>query len=80
MPEFIKEMFGKITQTNIPTFIAVVIAAPLLEEWLIREVALKGMLQHMAPHQSHPVVFRHVWSHSHESLASHSGIFDGMSF
>jgi len=47
-----KEMFGKITQTNIPTFIAVVIAAPLLEEWLIREVALKGMLQHMAPHKA----------------------------
>ena len=52
MPEFIKEMFGKITQTNIPTFVAVVIAAPLLEEWLIREVALKGMLQHMAPHKA----------------------------
>lgn len=52
MPEFIKKMFEQITQTNVPTFVAVVVAAPLLEEWLLREVALKGMLQHMAPHKA----------------------------
>lgn len=49
MPEFIKETFALMTESNIPTLIAVVIAAPLLEEWLLREIALKGMLQHMAP-------------------------------
>ncbi|HHV03265.1 MAG: CPBP family intramembrane metalloprotease [Bacteroidales bacterium] len=49
MPEFLKEIFASMTQSNIPTFIAVVIAAPLLEEWLLRGIALKGMLQHMAP-------------------------------
>jgi uncharacterized protein len=49
MPEFIKELFEKMTESNLPTFLAVVIAAPLLEEWLLRAVALKGMLQHMDP-------------------------------
>lgn len=49
MPEFMKKMFEQMTETNVPTFIAVVVAAPLLEEWLLRSVALKGMLQHMAP-------------------------------
>jgi hypothetical protein len=49
MPEFIKELFEKMTENNLPTFLAVVIAAPLLEEWLLRAVALKGMLQHMDP-------------------------------
>lgn len=49
MPEFMKEIFAKMTENNLPTFVAVVIAAPLLEEWLLRGVALKGMLQHMAP-------------------------------
>jgi membrane protease YdiL (CAAX protease family) len=49
MPEFMKDLFAKMTQSNIPTFIAVVVAAPLLEEWLLRGVALKGMLHHMAP-------------------------------
>ncbi|NLA16099.1 MAG: CPBP family intramembrane metalloprotease [Bacteroidales bacterium] len=49
MPEFIKKMFEKMTQSNLPTFIAIVVAAPLLEEWLLRSVALKGMLQHMDP-------------------------------
>ncbi len=49
MPDFIKELFEKMTQNNLPTFLAVVIAAPLLEEWLLRAVALKGLLQHMDP-------------------------------
>ncbi|MFA5301900.1 MAG: type II CAAX endopeptidase family protein [Bacteroidales bacterium] len=49
MPEFMKELFEKMTENNLPTFLAVVIAAPLLEEWLLRAVALKGMLQHMDP-------------------------------
>ncbi|MBP6868245.1 MAG: CPBP family intramembrane metalloprotease [Bacteroidales bacterium] len=49
MPDFIKEIFSKMSENNLPTFVAVVIAAPILEEWLLRGVALKGMLQHMAP-------------------------------
>lgn len=49
MPEFIKDLFEKMTENNFPTFLAVVIAAPLLEEWLVRKIALGGMLQHMAP-------------------------------
>ncbi|HRW94971.1 MAG TPA: type II CAAX endopeptidase family protein [Bacteroidales bacterium] len=49
MPEFIKDLFEKMTESNLPTFLAIVIAAPLLEEWLLRAVALKGMLQHMDP-------------------------------
>ncbi len=49
MPEFMKEIFERMTESNLPTFVAVVIAAPILEEWLLRGLALKGMLQHMAP-------------------------------
>lgn len=49
MPEFMKEIFAKMSENNLPTFVAVVVAAPILEEWLLRNVALKGMLQHMAP-------------------------------
>lgn len=47
MPDFMKDLFERMTQNNLPTFLAVVIAAPLLEEWLLRAIALKGMLQHM---------------------------------
>lgn len=49
MPDFMKELFAQMTDTNLPGFITVVLVAPLLEEWMLRGVALKGMLQHMDP-------------------------------
>ena len=67
-PEFMKKMFEQMTETNVPTFIAVAVAAPLLEEWLLRSVALKGMLQHMAPWKAI------VWS------AVMFGVIDGYSW
>ena len=45
MPDFIKKLFDSFTQSGWVSFISVVIMAPLLEEWLLRGVALKGLLQ-----------------------------------
>ncbi len=49
MPESMQKILNTLTETNLPTFLSVVVAAPLLEEWLLRGVALKGMLERMAP-------------------------------
>lgn len=49
MPESMQKILGSLTETNFPTFVSVVIAAPICEEWLLRGVALKGMLEHMSP-------------------------------
>ena len=49
MPEFLKKVFAKMSQSDLPTFLSVVVCAPLLEEWLLRRVALKGLLQHTKP-------------------------------
>lgn len=46
MPDSIKKIFEQLGNSDLPTFVMVVIAAPVCEEWLVRGVALKGMLQH----------------------------------
>ena len=45
MPEVMKNLFATITQSGWISFITVVVMAPVLEEWLLRGVALKGLLQ-----------------------------------
>ncbi|MDR2585370.1 MAG: CPBP family intramembrane metalloprotease [Prevotellaceae bacterium] len=45
MPDLFKEIFASVVQGNWVTVLSVVVAAPLLEEWLLRGVALKGLLQ-----------------------------------
>ena len=45
MPEFIKKIFESLTNTGWVTLVSVVIMAPLFEEWLLRKVALGGLLK-----------------------------------
>jgi len=45
MPDFIKELFGEIGNYGWLSVLALVIMAPLLEEWLCRGVALNGLLR-----------------------------------
>jgi len=49
MPVFIEDIFASVFTANLPTFISVVIAAPLAEEWLCRGVILKGLLANRMP-------------------------------
>lgn len=49
MPDFIKEIFAQLSKNDFPTFLMVVIAAPLCEEWLCRGVIAKGLLRHSTP-------------------------------
>jgi membrane protease YdiL (CAAX protease family) len=49
MPDFIKEIFAQLSQNDFSTFLMVVIAAPLCEEWLCRGVIAKGLLHHGTP-------------------------------
>jgi len=45
MPDFIKELFGQIGNHGWISFFSLVVFAPLLEEWLCRGIALKGLLK-----------------------------------
>ena len=45
MPEVMKSLFSTITQSGWISFVSVVVMAPVLEEWLLRGVALKGLLR-----------------------------------
>jgi membrane protease YdiL (CAAX protease family) len=49
MPEPMKELFEGTFQLNLPTFLMVVIAAPVCEEWLCRGIIAKGLLRHSTP-------------------------------
>lgn len=46
MPDSLRKLFEKMSESDLYTFLAVVVAAPICEEWMLRGVALKGMLQH----------------------------------
>ena len=45
MPDFIKELFGEIGNHGWLSVLALVVMAPLFEEWLCRGVALNGLLK-----------------------------------
>ena len=45
MPDFIKELFGEMGNHGWLSVLALVIMAPLLEEWLCRSVAINGLLK-----------------------------------
>ncbi len=49
MPENVKEIYLRLIENPFWTTISVAAAAPLIEEFLLRGVMLRGMLQHMAP-------------------------------
>lgn len=49
MPEAVKEIYRQMLDNNLWTTVSVVIAAPLVEEFLLRGVMLRGMLKHTYP-------------------------------
>jgi len=49
VPDFVQKMFEGMFQNNLATFLMVVIAASLCEEWLCRGVITKGLLRHGSP-------------------------------
>ncbi|MDD2564214.1 MAG: type II CAAX endopeptidase family protein [Salinivirgaceae bacterium] len=49
MPDFMKELFLSMSKTDIYSFITIVIAAPILEEFLFRGIVLKGLLKRYSP-------------------------------
>jgi len=50
MPDIIKQLFS--FQNNLPTFLSMVVLAPVCEEWLCRGVILKGLLAHYPPRKA----------------------------
>jgi len=51
-PEFMEEIFANMVQISLPSFLTVVIAAPILEELLCRGIMLKKMLREMSPYKA----------------------------
>lgn len=49
MPDSVLEFFAKMVQMNLPGFLTVAIAAPILEELIFRGVVLKGFLKRYDP-------------------------------
>lgn len=49
MPEYMKEMFGRLFQRDAVTLLMVAVAAPVCEEWMCRGVIAKGLLRHSTP-------------------------------
>ncbi len=49
MPEALKEIYRQMLTNTFWTAMSVAVAAPLIEEFLLRGVMLRGMLQHMSP-------------------------------
>jgi len=52
MPEWIKQIFAELMQKSLPTFLMVVVFAPICEEWLLRGIILKGLLTHYSPRKA----------------------------
>ena len=52
MPDFIKELFATLGKNDLPTFLTVVIAGPVLEELLFRGIVLDGFLKTYSPVKS----------------------------
>lgn len=49
MPDFIEEFFAQMLSANIWAFLTVVVAAPILEELLMRGIVLNGLLRNYSP-------------------------------
>lgn len=49
MPEAIKEVYKKMLSDTLWTTLSVAVAAPLIEEFLLRGVMMRGMLQYISP-------------------------------
>ncbi|MBN2596009.1 type II CAAX endopeptidase family protein [Labilibaculum sp.] len=49
MPDILMEMFKEMLQPNIWGFLTVVVAAPILEEFLMRGIVLDGLLRNYSP-------------------------------
>ena len=49
MPQSIKEIFEKILNNSLWAFITTVIAAPVMEEFLLRGIIERGLLKHTTP-------------------------------
>ncbi len=49
MPESIKDVFEKILSNSVWAFITTVVAAPIIEEFLLRGIIERGLLKHTTP-------------------------------
>lgn len=52
MPEAIKQIFEKILSNSVWAFMATVIAAPIIEEFLLRGIMERGLLYHSTPRKA----------------------------
>ncbi len=52
MPESVKDVYRKMLSDPIWTTLSVAVAAPLIEEFLLRGVMMRGMLRHTTPIQA----------------------------
>ena len=52
MPEYIQQIFEKMLSDSFWAFATVVVAAPLLEEFILRGVIMRGLLYHTTPLKS----------------------------
>lgn len=52
MPESIKQVFEKILSGSVWAFITTVIAAPVIEEFILRGIMMRGLLRHTTPLQA----------------------------
>lgn len=52
MSDEMEQRFADMVSTSVPSFLTVVIAAPILEELLCRGVVLRGLLNHMPPYRA----------------------------
>jgi len=48
-PEIIQQMFADVIKNNLPSFLLLVVIAPVCEEWLFRGIILKGILTRYSP-------------------------------
>ncbi|MDR0310269.1 MAG: CPBP family intramembrane metalloprotease [Acidobacteriota bacterium] len=49
MPDILIQMMAEVFQSNLSTFLKLVVIAPLCEEWLFRGIILKGLLARYSP-------------------------------
>jgi membrane protease YdiL (CAAX protease family) len=49
MPDIIEQKYAELYQSNLSTFLLLVIILPVYQEWLYRGIILKGLLRHYSP-------------------------------
>lgn len=52
MPKETEESFANMVTPSLPSFLSVVVAAPVLEELLCRGIVLRGLLSHTSPYKA----------------------------